>query len=508
MPEPTDEDARLFSALRRGDPEEVQALIAEGIDLSRRGRTCDPLLEALHGRDISRDPRLLDLLRLLVGHGIQVNGVSKYQESALRVLSNVGRFDAIQLLLDAGADESQLQWTPLMRAVVAGTVADVERELDVGAPLDDCDWWQRTPWLMALAAGDLQKAQLLLDRGANGDARGRCGKPALFYAIDSHNPDIVRWLLEIGADVDQCDDFGMTALIHAAESGDRECLGVLLAAGADVDRDVNGTALNHATDRGVILRLLAAGANPAGLSHEGRRAILRLPPDPDIRLLTASADEFHRASVRRFGASNPERTDEPFWIAMIRSGVDAWSAGQHFGETRACQREPIWCARRFGQSLTFLPDGRIVQIAGEHEDHYDPDFCIYNDVFVHGTDGSISIWSYPEESFPPTDFHTATLVDDVIYVIGSLGYRGTRRYGTTPVFRLEVGSWRIERLSVSGDGPGWIHGHRATPLGPGGIRVTEGYVLVQRDGKEAMEKNDAAFVLDLESRRWRRENTG
>jgi hypothetical protein len=29
-----------------------------------------------------------------------------------------------------------------------------------------------------------------------------------------------------------------------------------------------------------------------------------------------------------------------------------------------------------------------VQIGSEHEDDYDPDFCIYNDVFVHGGDDS------------------------------------------------------------------------------------------------------------------------
>jgi hypothetical protein len=41
---------------------------------------------------------------------------------------------------------------------------------------------------------------------------------------------------------------------------------------------------------------------------------------------------------------------------------------------------------------------------GEHEDFYDPDFCIYNDVFVHERDGSVAIYGYPESVFPPTDY--------------------------------------------------------------------------------------------------------
>src|SRR6185503_1846850 len=118
-----------------------------------------------------------------------------------------------------------------------------------------------------------------------------------------------------------------------------------------------------------------------------------------------------------------------------------------------------WSAMRFGQSITRLPDGRIVQVAGEHEDAYDEDFCIYNDVFVHEPGGAITLYGYPEDVFPPTDFHTATLVGDAIYLIGSLGYAGARRYGHTPVFRLDTRTFRIERLAPAGDPPGWIYGH-------------------------------------------------
>ena len=494
---------KFVDALQRGDLEDVAARIAEGADVSG-DRSYNPLLAALHGRDISRDPRLLELLSLLIRHGARLDVVSDYQESTLRVLSNIGRFDAVRLLLDAGADAGQLDWTLLMHAVALGTIEDVEREMARGALLEETDWWERTAWLIALAAGDLQKARLLFDRGANGDACGRSAKPALFYAIDSHRPEIVRWLLEIGADVDQADKWGETALMHAAESADVACLDVLLAAGADIDRDVHGTALNRARDRDVVLRLLAAGANPASLSDEGGRAVLGLPPDADARLMTASAEEFRRASTRRAGTGNPERADEPFWIAMIRSGLTAYAAGELFGAPLKCApgRAPIWSAHRFGQSLTFLPDGRMVQIAGEHEDYYDPDFCIYNDVFVHEADGSIAIWIYPEDVFPPTDFHTATLLDDAIYVIGSLGYQGSRGYGTTPVFRLDLGTWRMERLAVTGDGPGWIHGHRASVEGPRQIAIRDGYVAVQRGEKEVLDQNTSTYVLDVERKQW------
>ena len=71
----------LVKALGRGDPREVADLIARGDDVRyKRDHGYTALLDAVHGRDISRDPRLLALIDLLVAHGANLNGVSSYQE--------------------------------------------------------------------------------------------------------------------------------------------------------------------------------------------------------------------------------------------------------------------------------------------------------------------------------------------------------------------------------------------------------------------------------------------
>jgi hypothetical protein len=500
------DDLDLIAALNRGNPEEVAERIAAGANVRYKGEHgYDALLAAVHGRDVVRDPRLLDLLRLLVAHGVDLNGVSTYQESGLRVLSRIGRFDAVRLLLEAGADKEQLQWTPLIEAAALGSLADVERLVAGGAPLEATDWWSRTAWLVALLAGDLAKAQRLADLGANVEARGRCGMPPLFHAVAGHHPQVLQWLLDLGHDVDQTDDFGATALMEAVEGADLECIELLLAAGADIERDIgSGSVLGRAETSPVARRLLDAGADPRGLSQQGHRALCRLEGGVE-RLSAVSKEDAQRARTRAFGAANPERMQEPFWEAMIHAGVNAWEATQVLGLESSLGRTPVWCAQRFGQSITLLPDGRIVQIGGEHEDHYDPDFCIYNDVFVHGGDGSIAIIGYPEEVFPPTDFHTATLFDGAIYVIGALGYQGTRRYGQTPVYRLGLTTFRMERVEASGEAPGWIYDHRAVRVGSSEIRVTGGTLVTPGQTGEIHAENTAAFVLDVERRVWRRE---
>ena len=224
-----------------------------------------------------------------------------------------------------------------------------------------------------------------------------------------------------------------------------------------------------------------------------------LPAEPSVRHFEATPEVFSRGAQRRFGTSNPERMDDPFWMAMVRSGISAWLARTQFSDNPSSIEHPVWCAERFGQSISFLPDGRIIQIAGEHEDGYDPDFCIYNDVFVHYPDGRIEIYGYPEAVFPPTDFHTATLVGDTIYLIGSLGYRHQRVLGETPVFALDTRTLRITRLKTSGDSPGSIYRHRAVLTPTGRIRVFGGRI---EHGEDAHRDNDAMFELDLAQWVW------
>ena len=189
----------------------------------------------------------------------------------------------------------------------------------------------------------------------------------------------------------------------------------------------------------------------------------------------------------RFGTSNPERMRLAFWEWMIRGensplaedkrglAQAGWSvqdgklkstygpyrARQHFSVPISCEDGPIWTFERMGRTQTQLPDGRIVCVGGEHEDFYDPDFFIYNDVVVLGPQDELEIYGYPKEVFPPTDFHTATLLEDEFVIVGGLGYKGERRFGFTPVYRLDLSDYHIEELRTSSEMPGWIFQHTA-----------------------------------------------
>jgi ankyrin repeat protein len=248
-------------AISAGDVKKVELLINAGVEVNYMlSDGSDALLNAVQGRDIVNDVQLLALLSLLLRHNVGVNTVTRHAESALRVLSREGRFDAVSLLLMAGADTSQLNWTALAQAVAMGSIDDVKRCLATQADLEERDWWSRTPYLIAIQAGDIAKAQLLLDAGANPSVAGRCGKQAMVYAISNQHISMLNWLLEHGADIEQIDDFGDTCLIEAVERDNAAAVEVLLRAGANTStrsKSKMPTALNLVDGSGEQLRKIA-----------------------------------------------------------------------------------------------------------------------------------------------------------------------------------------------------------------------------------------------------------
>jgi hypothetical protein len=216
-----------------------------------------------------------------------------------------------------------------------------------------------------------------------------------------------------------------------------------------------------------------------------------------------SREEFLQWRSPRLGRANPERMDNPVWAWLVKSKLSAYQASDEFAGPSAFASGPGWCFSRFGQSSTLLSDGRLVFIAGEHEDHYDPDFYIYNDVVVQHPEGRLEIFGYPREDFPATDFHSATLVGERIILIGNLGYPAERRPGTTPVLLLDLKTFAVTTAPTTGVPPGWIHGHEAALSEDGqSISVRRGKLV--RPGEEILVENIDDWRLWLGDWRWER----
>jgi hypothetical protein len=213
---------------------------------------------------------------------------------------------------------------------------------------------------------------------------------------------------------------------------------------------------------------------------------------------------FEQWQIARRGTHAAEDLSNPVWNWLVRSGISDYHADAHFHEAGGCPAQPRWCFDRMGQTSTKLADGREVLIAGEHEDHYDPDFFIYNDVIIRDPQNRIEILGFPAEVFAPTDFHSASLLDgkSKILLIGNLGYPDDRKSGITQVLMLDVHSKEIHRVDVSGECPGWIHGHQAK-FEPGSNHVLISGGKVWREDTKLLENIDD-WRLDLRTCGWTR----
>lgn len=263
------------------------------------------------------------------------------------------------------------------------------------------------------------------------------------------------------------------------------------------------------------------------LEPEERAALFGLDRLPERRI---DREAFMAQWKPRRGAANPERAEIPFWFEQMRTFHNGWWGAKRcaphgpdlpcdipFEEASAWiaanelpdelplrSTHPVWSFDRFGRSVTELADGRLVLIAGEHEDHYDPDFCIYADVTVIARQAEgppqVDHFLYPEADFPPTDFHSATLVGDAIWIIGSLGYPGDRRFGSTQVLRLDLKDFSVRPVEVPGPCPGWISEHEAE-LVDGRIIVSGGKIC--RDPR-SYEDFEETWAFDPAALRWDR----
>ncbi len=496
----------LGLAVKAGNIDKIRFLLDAGVDINyRTSNGYDVLINAMCGRDIKQDENLIPILNLLIERGVEVDGVSSYNESALKIAYRNLRFDAVKLLLDAGAEEKQLQWTHLMEAVAFGSVEEVKILLEEGADIYHIDCWSRNAFFLSLENGDIEKAKILLSFTPSRDDASFWWKSPIFYPIQSNYSKILEWLILEGFDIQVTDDCLNTPLIAAAEYGATDCVRILLEASADISKvhNFNANAISKAANLEIVKMLLCGSEDFSDISDEIRVSLLGVGEEELQEEIKHIKDK--TAKFPRFGITNPEIIRNDFWEAMIRSGVNAYSAKSD--KENIFDDAPIWCYQRFGRTTTMLPDGRIIEIAGEHEGFYDPDFHIYNDVVVFDGKSNFKIYGYPSDVFPPTDFHSATLVEDYIYIIGSNGYQDARIPNQTPVYRLDCNSFQIQSVKTTGDKPGWISQHKAKYQQPSQIYITGGKLWKIVDDKKDLINNTVDYILNLNNFEWSRVNS-
>jgi ankyrin repeat protein len=213
--------------------------------------------------------------------------------------------------------------TPLIAAIIGGSVDAVKKLLAAGAkadqpdrlrrtPLQAASAWKRTeitslllassttvdPSALAAAAlnGSADQVRMLLARNADPNAdRGNVLREATRGCLRGDNSEVIRLLLDAGADPKIHD--GYTALHRAAGLCEPEIVRLLLERGADPNaRDLNGnTPLVYAAVSGrleAVRILIAAGADVNARDNGGKSVLEHAAQHPEVQ------EELRRAGAR------------------------------------------------------------------------------------------------------------------------------------------------------------------------------------------------------------------
>ena len=213
----------------------------------------------------------IDAIQALLAQGVDVNALEPDGASPLHWAADAGDVRTAALLIKSGANVSagnDYGVTPLSLAATNGSPAMIEALIAAGANPDALLPTGETVLMTASYTGNPAAVKVLLAHGANVNQReGIMGQTALMWAIWQNHIDVVRTLLAGGADIAIASNSGFTPLLFAVREGNLEAVRLLVATGAGVNETANdGTsALHVAVLRGhvpVAHFLLANGADP------------------------------------------------------------------------------------------------------------------------------------------------------------------------------------------------------------------------------------------------------
>lgn len=245
-------DTPLHLAAYFGHLDAVKILLHAGAEVnasaSSKPGDCTPLYMAIGSNSGVKVGRAIDVARLLVTNGADVNYTDDEGDTLLHIAADAGRKSIVDFLITSGAQLNSRDSsgnTPLHRVV----------------PPPSGNGSSKTP----PGPDYVDTLEVLIANGAGVNIRNNLDQTALHMAAKTELKEFLEILLQAGADINAIDNNFQSPLHAAVEAERLENVQILLAAGADPDAGPPGEEkpLHVAifnSDVQMVKALLAAGA--------------------------------------------------------------------------------------------------------------------------------------------------------------------------------------------------------------------------------------------------------
>lgn len=356
---PSELDQLLREAVWRDDLASATNLIAQGANVNAK----DDTLQSAYL--ISTSEGYLDVLRLALLNGADVNDKDSWNGTGLIRAAERGHWMVVGELLQAGIDrdhvnrigyqaihealwlgEDSADYATVVRALVAGGIeltrpSGSERltplqmaqqrmrsqaeivlvKAAAASELADPD----AELLNAARAGDADGVALALRFGADIETRDARARTPLLLAVTGDHLDAARVLVAMGADPDAKDDRLDTPWLVTGVTGSVDMLEVLLPAGPDMTlkNRYGGVSVIPASERGhvdYVRRVVTTGVDVNHVNDLGWTALLEA-------VILGDGGEVHQDIVRILLQAGADRT------LCDRDGVSALEHARAKGHT-------------------------------------------------------------------------------------------------------------------------------------------------------------------------------
>jgi len=180
----------FVNSLEVGDVAQAEAWLAAGLPPDFMGsRTGSGLMIGAWEGNI-------ELMRLFISRGADINKLNGNGESALVLAAWRGNLDVVQWLVDRGAriNAPRRQWSALHYAVFAGHDAVADYLLAQGADIDALSTNGSSVLMMAIYEGRQDLARKLIEKGADRTPKNDWGDGALEWSMRYNHLNIARML--------------------------------------------------------------------------------------------------------------------------------------------------------------------------------------------------------------------------------------------------------------------------------------------------------------------------